>query len=132
LHARPDAVVIVLGLNKSDRDVRLVVEDEVSAFLFSARMEFPPNINSSISEADFLANLRVNVPARRHEIGRDELGDYVAFAEVFLIHAAGGFGAGFLRAAVGLLWRFSGWKLILPSSYYYRGRQRLGMKHRPP
>ena len=51
-------------------------------------MDFAPNIDAAVGEADFFANLGVNVPASRHEAGRDELGADVAFAKGFFVHAA--------------------------------------------
>ena len=86
--ARPDAVVVVLGLDDSDGDVRLVIQNVVGTFLFPTRMDFPTDVNAPIREAHLLANLRINVPASRHEARRDELGYDVALAECFLVHAA--------------------------------------------
>ena len=72
-------MVVVLGLDDGDRDVGLVVEDLVIALLCSACMSFPPDINSPIRKTNFLANLCVDVPTRRHEVGRDKIGVDVAF-----------------------------------------------------
>ena len=51
-------------------------------------MNLAADVNSPIREADFLANLCVDVPAGRDEAGRDELGADVAFAEDFFVHAS--------------------------------------------
>lgn len=62
----------------------------VHALLRAASVDFPSHINAAIGEADFFANLGVEVPARRHETGRDELRADVALAQRFFIHAASG------------------------------------------
>ena len=53
-------------------------------------MDFSPHIDATISEADFLTNLSVEIPARRYDVGRDELGADVAFAEGFFVHPGDG------------------------------------------
>ena len=64
----------------ASRDVGLVVKDVVRTLLFPTRMDFSPDVNSAIGEADLFANLRIYVPARRHKTGRNELGADVALA----------------------------------------------------
>jgi hypothetical protein len=81
-----DRVVVILGFDNGDRDVGLVIEDVVSALLRSSCMKFSPDINPPISKANFLANLCVDVPSRRQNVGRDEFGANVSFAEGSLIH----------------------------------------------
>jgi hypothetical protein len=81
-------VVVILTLDDGDGDVRLVIKDVISALLFPALMDFPPNVNPPVREADILANLSVNVPTRRHECGRDELGADVAFAQLLFAGSA--------------------------------------------
>jgi hypothetical protein len=93
LDARVDGVVVVLGLDDREGNVRLVVEDVVCAFLFPTLVNFSPDVNAPIGEADFLANLGVDVPTRRHQAGRDELGADVALGEGFFVHDGGGVGA---------------------------------------
>jgi hypothetical protein len=57
LHPRADGVVVILRLDDSDGDVRLVIKNVVGALLFAARMDFSANINPAVGEADFLARL---------------------------------------------------------------------------
>ena len=90
LDACANGVVVVLCLDDGDGDIGLVVEYVVSAFLCASGVEFSPYIDAAIGEGDFLANLILNIPARCLDLGRDELGADVAFAEVFFIHAASG------------------------------------------
>ena len=90
LDACSDSVVVVFRLDDGDGDVGLVVENIVSAFLCATGVEFSPDIDAPIGEGDFLANLVLDVPTRRFDLGRDELCADVAFAEVFFIHAASG------------------------------------------
>ena len=88
LHAVADAVVVVLGLDDGDGDVRLVVEDVVGALRLAARDELAADDDAALGEADLLADLRHLVPARALDGGRDELGADVALAEVLLVHLA--------------------------------------------
>ena len=64
LHAVADAVVVVLGLDDGDRDVRLVVEDVVGALGLAARDQLAADDDPALGEADLLADLRHLVPAR--------------------------------------------------------------------
>ena len=80
LDAGVDRVIVVLCLDDGDRDIGLVVENVVSPLPCPTGMEFPSDLNPPIREADFFANLGIDVPTRRHEIGCDELGADVAFA----------------------------------------------------
>ena len=89
LHAVADGVVVVLGLDQGDGDVRLVVEDVVGALGLAARDQLAANNDPAFGKADLLANLRLNVPARLHDGRGDELRADVAFAEVFLVHGQG-------------------------------------------
>jgi hypothetical protein len=77
-------VIVVLGFDDGDGDVRLVVEDVVSALLRTSCMKFPPDINSPIRETDFLTNLCIDVPARRYQVRRDELRANVALVRARL------------------------------------------------
>ena len=79
-------VVVVLSLDDGDGDIGLVVENIISTFLCATGVEFSPDIDPSIGEGDFLANLVLDVPARCLDLGRDELGADVAFAEIFFVH----------------------------------------------
>ena len=49
-------------------------------------MDFPPDINPAVGEADFFTHLVMNIPPGRDKMGRDELGTNVALAEGFLVH----------------------------------------------
>ena len=81
LHSCADGVVVVLGLDDREGNVGLVVEDVVHPLLRAASVNFSPHIDAAIGEADFFANLGVEIPSRRHEAGCDKLGADVAFAE---------------------------------------------------
>jgi hypothetical protein len=71
-------------------DVRLVVQDVVSALPCPTSMDFASDVDPPIRESHFFANLGIDVPTRRYKVRRDELGANVAFAERFFIHAARG------------------------------------------
>ena len=77
---------VVLRLNDGDGNVRFVIENIVGALSGSTRVEFPPDINPPVGEADFFTHLVMNVPPGRDKIGRDELGADVTLAEGFLVH----------------------------------------------
>ena len=87
LHAVADAVRIVLRLDQCDRNIRLVVENEVGFLRLAARHQFAAHDDTALGEIDLLANLRHFIPARALYGGQDELGADVAFGEVSLVHA---------------------------------------------
>ena len=64
LHAVADAVVVVLGLDEGDGDVRLVVEDVVGALGLAAGDQLAANDDAALGEADFFADLRHAHPSR--------------------------------------------------------------------
>jgi len=76
-------VVVALHFNYGDWNVRLVVKDVVSSLLGSTSMNFPTDINAAIIKPDFFPNLCIDIPTRRRDIGRDEFGADIAFAEFF-------------------------------------------------
>ena len=86
LHAVADAVVVVLGFDKGDGDVGLVIEDAVGAFGFAARNKLSTNDDPPLGEADLLANLGHLIPTSLLYGGDDELCTDVAFSEEFLVH----------------------------------------------
>lgn len=63
LHAGANGVLVVLCLDHSDRQVGLVVEDEVCAACFATAVKFSPDDNAAFGKADFLAHLLVHVPS---------------------------------------------------------------------
>ena len=65
LHAVADGVVVVLGLDDGERDVRLVVEDVVGALGLAARDQLAADDDPALGEADLLADLRHARPSRR-------------------------------------------------------------------
>jgi hypothetical protein len=86
LHPRADAVVVVLGLDQGDGNVRLVIEDVIGPLGLAAGDELAAHDDPALGEADFLADLREQVPAGRLDGGGDELRADVALAEVFFVH----------------------------------------------
>lgn len=63
LHTGADGVPVVLRLDYSDRQVDLVVEDEVCTACFATAVKFAPDDNAAFGKADFLAHLLVHVPS---------------------------------------------------------------------
>ena len=63
LHAVADGVVVVLGLDEGDGDVRLVVEDVVGALGLAAGDQLAADDDAALGEADLLANLRHGHPS---------------------------------------------------------------------
>lgn len=86
LHPGADAVVIVLGLDDSDRNIWFVVKDVVSALGLAAGNELSPDDDAAFGEVDLFADLHHPVPARALYGWADELGADIALAEVFLVH----------------------------------------------
>src|ERR1700730_6588610 len=86
LHAIADAVVIVLGLDDRDRDVRLVVENEVGLLGFATADKLAANDDAAFGEIDLLADLQQIVPAGALKRGQDEFRADIAFGEPPLVH----------------------------------------------
>jgi hypothetical protein len=78
-------VAVFLGLDDGDRDVRLVVQDVVGALLLAACMQLATNDDTALGEADFLANLGVEIPASCCDGWCNELGADVTFGEFFYL-----------------------------------------------
>ena len=91
LHAGADGVVVVLGLDDGERDVRLVVEEVVGLLRFAALDRLAADDDPALGEVDLLANLGHHVPLAAvgaDERGRDELGADVGFGEFLLVHTS--------------------------------------------
>jgi hypothetical protein len=86
LHAVPDAVRIVLGLDQRQRNVGLEIENVVDAFGLAARHQLAAHDDAALGEADLFADLRHFIPSRPLDRRRDELGADVAFAKGALVH----------------------------------------------
>ena len=82
LHACTQRMVVVLGLNDSNRTVRLVVENIVGPFdlLLVADGHVAANTNWAVREGFLLADLLHLVPACMFQCRRDKLGANVPFA----------------------------------------------------
>src|SRR5690554_4907734 len=85
LHAVADAVGVVLRLDQRDRNVWLVVENEVGLLRLAARHQLAAHNDAALGEKDLLPNLHHLVPARALDGGQDELGADVAFGEASLV-----------------------------------------------
>ena len=87
LHAVADAVGVVLRLDQGDRDVRLVVENEVGLLRLAARHQLAAHDDAALGETrppPEPAPSRPSLP--RLTAGSDELGADVAFGEASLVH----------------------------------------------
>src|SRR5262249_14390514 len=92
LHPVADAVQIILSLDEPDRDIRFVVENEVSLLCFAATDKLAAHDDPPLGETHLLANLQHLVPSRMLQGGQDELGANVAFGEALFIHHASSLG----------------------------------------
>ncbi len=86
LDAVADAVIVVLGLDQRDRDVRLVVENEVGLLRLAARHQLAAHDDPALGEIDLLPNLQHFVPAGALDGRQDELRADIAFGEASFIH----------------------------------------------
>ncbi|MNE52866.1 hypothetical protein D3C80_1475590 [compost metagenome] len=62
LHARANRVFVVLRLDHSDRQIGLVVENEVCTACFTTAVELAPDHDAAFGKADLLPHLFVHVP----------------------------------------------------------------------
>ena len=92
LHTIADAVAIVLRLDQRDRDIRFVIEDDVSLLRLAARDQLAANDDSALGEKDLLPNLRHRIPAGLFYGGQDEFATNVSFGETTLVHRGSGIG----------------------------------------
>lgn len=79
LHAVADAMVVILGLDDGDREVRCVVEDKVRTLGLAAGVELAADDDAALGEADFFPDLGGEVPSRLLQGRGNELGADVAF-----------------------------------------------------
>jgi hypothetical protein len=79
---------VVLRLDERDRDVRLVVEDEVRLLGLAVRHQLAANDDAALGEIDLLAYLHHLVPAGPLDGGQDELRADIALGQSQLIHPA--------------------------------------------
>ncbi|MNP24296.1 hypothetical protein D3C76_1170480 [compost metagenome] len=64
LHTGANRVLVILRLDHSDRQVGLVVEDEVCTACFAPTVKLATDHNPAFGEADLLTHLFVHVPPR--------------------------------------------------------------------
>src|SRR3546814_3482122 len=69
LHAGADAVFVVLGLDDRQPQVGLAIQDEVGAPRLAAAVELAADDHPTLGEADFFADLVLDVPASRLDSG---------------------------------------------------------------
>lgn len=84
-----DAVRVILGFDQGERNVRLDVEDVVGPLGLAASHHFAADDDSTLREADFLTDLRRDIPTGLHQRRGDEFRADVSFAELLLVHAIG-------------------------------------------
>lgn len=90
-HTGSDGVVVVLGFENGEREVRFIGEEVVGFFRFTAFHRLSPHDDAALSEIRFFADLSHHIPlgvVRTHQRGRDELGADVSLGERFFVHAA--------------------------------------------
>ncbi len=85
MHAGADAVVIVFGLDQTDRQVGLEVENVVGELPLATFDGLAPDHHAAVGEIDLLSDLRVDIPTGLSDGRGDELRANVAFAERFLV-----------------------------------------------
>lgn len=81
-----DAVIVIFGLDKGDRDVRLVVENDVGLLRLPARYQLAAHDDAALGEKDFLPNLHHLIPTGALDGRQDEFRADIAFSEAPFIH----------------------------------------------
>lgn len=74
-------MLVVLGLDNSQRKIGLMVENVVREFGLAALDRFAAYDDAAFGEVQLFANLRVDIPAGSLERGGDVLRTYVALVE---------------------------------------------------
>jgi hypothetical protein len=82
LHASAEAMHLILGFDQGNRLVGFVVQHIVSAFAFTPAMQLATHDDATFCEADFFANLGLQVPACRHQGRGNVFAANVAFGEL--------------------------------------------------
>ncbi|MOA43841.1 hypothetical protein D3C78_1660400 [compost metagenome] len=77
---------VVLRLDYSDRQVGLMVEDEVCTACFATAVKFAPDDNAAFGKADFLAHLLVHVPSSLLNGWGDVLAADVPLGKQLFVH----------------------------------------------
>jgi hypothetical protein len=85
LHPGADWQRVDLGLDHRQRQVGLVVEDEVGAAGLAAAVELAAHDDAAAGEGDFLAHLAVQIPAGLHERRDEVLGADVPLGQRLLV-----------------------------------------------
>ena len=81
LHPVSDAMVVVLGLDNRQGEVRFVVEDVVRKLRFAASHELAANDDPPLCQVNVLADLDLHVPPRLGNGRGDELRADVSLGE---------------------------------------------------
>lgn len=79
-------MIVVLGLDQRDRDVRFVIKDKVGLLRLAARYQLAAHDDPALGEIDLLPDLQHLVPSGALDSGQDELCADVAFGEAPFIH----------------------------------------------
>jgi hypothetical protein len=87
LHAAADRIVIILGFDQSDGNVRLVIKNVIGALRLAAGYELATYNDPALGKTNLFTNLPLDIPTGVDDCGRNILRANVAFAEVSFIHA---------------------------------------------
>jgi hypothetical protein len=81
-------VIVVLGFDQRDRDIRLIIiiENEVGLLRLAARHQLAANDDPALGKIDLLPNLHHFVPPSALDGRQDELRTDIAFGEASFVH----------------------------------------------
>lgn len=79
LHSMADSMVIILGLNNGDGDVRLIIQNIINTFGSAPGDGITTDIDAAIGQGNFFQKLGLGIPSGSFQSRCNEFGANIAF-----------------------------------------------------